>query len=192
MSGPIGAAPAQAAADAQPQAGTGTPPAGEPKAGGTQITDVSTLQRELDEARKEAASHRTKLKGYEDQESARADAAKSELQKAIERAEIAEKARDEGLATVKTFQLRLATIEAARRLGFRNPEIAYRLISTSSVEFTPEGEPKNIDQLLGTIATGDPYLLNGQSPRPDLGGGPRGTPPGPDINSMIRRATGRG
>ena len=38
-------------------------------------------------------------------------------------------------------------------------------------------------------------LVNGQAgvPRPaDFGGGPRGTPAGPDVNSMIRRAARRG
>jgi len=190
MTEPNGATPGQEPAGAQPQAGSGTPPAGAPQ-GGTQITDVSALQRELDEARKEAAAHRTKAKAYEDAESARAEAAKSELQKALDRAEAAEKARDEGLSQVKAYQLRLATVEAARRLGFRNPEIAHRLVQADSVEYTAEGAPKNIDNLLTKIAESDPYLVNGKPGSPDLGGGPRGTPPGPDINGMIRRATGR-
>jgi predicted kinase len=146
----------------------------------------------LDEARREAAASRTRLKGYEDAESARSDAAKSELQKANERAEAAEKARDEGLAQVKSFQLRITTAEAARRLGFRNPEIAHRLLDVSRVEYTDEGQPKNIESLLTKVAESDPYLVTGRPGTPDLGAGPRGTPPGADINSMIRRATGRG
>jgi hypothetical protein len=190
MTEPNGAAPAQVADGAQPQAGNGAPPAGASQ-GGTQLTDVSALQKELDDARKEAAQSRTRLKGYEDAESARAEAAKSELQKATERAEAAEKARDEGLSQVKSFQLRLSTVEAARRLGFRNPDIAHRLISESDVEFTAEGAPKNIDQLLTKIGQSDPYLLTTKPGAPDLGGGPRGTAPGEDVNTMIRRAAGR-
>jgi hypothetical protein len=187
------ATPAQAAAGATPQEGTGAPQEGAPRSGGTQITDLPTLQRELTEARQEAAKHRTELNRYREAETAAADAAKSELQKAMDRAEAAEKARDEGLSQVKAYELRLATVEAARRLGFRNPEIAHRLVSTSDVEYTTEGAPKNIDQLLHKIAESDPYLVSGQAGKPaDLGGGPRGTAPGPDVNAMIRRAAGRG
>ena len=193
MSEPNGAGAAQVASDAQPQAGAGTSQAGAPEAGGTTLTDPAVLQRELTEARREAAKHRTELARYKDAESAAAEAAKSELQKAIERAEAAERARDERDAQLKGFQLRLATVEAARKAGFRNPEIAHRLISMSEVEYTDQGEPKNLDTILAKIAKSDPYLVNGQaSGSPDLGGGPRGTPPATDVNTMIRRAAGRG
>lgn len=185
-----GAGPAQAADPAQPQAGDGAPQAGAPQRG-TQLTDPVALQRELDEARKDAAEARKKAKTYEDAETARAEAAKSELQKAIDRAEAAERDRDAGLAKAKSLHLRLATVEAARKIGFRNPEIAHRLISDGEVAFDDKGEPKNIEALLTKIAESDPYLVNGAPGRPDLGGGPRGTPPGTDINAMIRSATGR-
>jgi len=188
-----GAATAQAADGAQPQAGTGAPQEGAPEVGGTTLTDPVALQRELTEARREAAKHRTELARYKDAESAAAEAAKTELQKAIERAEAAEKARDQRDVQLKGFQLRLTTIEAARKMGFRNPEIAHRLISESEVDYTDQGEPKNLDALLAKIAKTDPYLVNGQpGGSPDLGGGPRGTPPSPDVNTMIRRAAGRG
>jgi hypothetical protein len=193
MTEPTSATPAPAAAGASPQAGAGEPQAGAPRNGGTQITDLTTLQRELDDARQEAAKHRIDLNKYKEAETAAAEAAKTELQKAIDRAEAAEKARDEGLAQVKSYQLRLATVEAARRLGFRNPEIAHRLVSASDVEYATDGAPKNIDNLLAKIAESDPYLVTGQGGKSaDLGGGPRGTPPSPDVNSMIRRAAGRG
>lgn len=195
MSEPNGAGAAPAADDAQPQAGTGAPQAGAPEAGGTTLTDPVALQRELTEARKEAAKHRTELNRYKEAETAASEAAKSELQKAIERAEAAERRAEEGATALKGYQLRLATVEAARTLGFRNPEIAHRLISSNEVEYTPEGNPKNIDQLLTKIATSDPYLVNGTAPGrgADLGGGPRGSAPagGNDVNGMIRRAAGR-
>jgi hypothetical protein len=187
-----GAAPAQAAAAAQPQEGTGAPQEGAPRTGGTQITDLAALQRELTEARQEAAKHRTELNRYKEAETAATEAAKSELQKAIDRAEAAEKARDEGLSQVKTYQLRLATVEAARQIGFRNPEIAHRLVSASDVEYAADGTPKNINQLLAKIAESDPYLVTGMTGKAsDLGGGPRGAPAGSDVNAMIRRAAGR-
>lgn len=193
MSEPNGAAAGQEPASAQPQAGDGAPQAGAPEAGGTQITDLSTLQRELNEARSEAAKARKELKGYKDAETAAAEAAKSELQRATDRAEAAEKARDEALKAHRGLSIRLATVEAARRLGFRNPEIAHRLISDSEIEYADSGEPKNIDALLTKIATSDPYLVNGAPQgRPDLGGGPRGGTPGPDMNTLLRRAAGRG
>jgi hypothetical protein len=186
-----GAGAAPVADGAQPQAGTGAAQAAAPAGGGTQITDPTVLQRELDEARREAAAHRTRLKAFEDAESAKAEAAKSELQKAMDRAAEAEKARDDALAQVKARDLRLSTVEAARKLGFRNPEIAHRLIAASDVEYTAEGAPKNIEQLLTKIAESDPYLV-AKPGTPDYGGGPRGTPTPTDVNTMIRRAAGRG
>lgn len=184
------AAPTQAADAAQPQAGN--PPAPEadaqqPQAGSAtdegSAPDIAVLQRELTQARREAASYRTKLKGYEDRD-------KSESEKATER--IAELERE--LATERTrvqeSTLRTSAFAAARKLGFRNPDLAYRLVSLSEVEFDESGQPKNLERLLDGIAKADPYLVSATS---DSGLGPRGSaaPAGSDMNAQIRRAAGR-
>lgn len=194
MSEPNGAAQGQEPIASQPQAGDGAPQAGEPRAqAGTTLTDPAALQRELDEARRDAAAARTELKGYKDKESAAAEATKSEIQKATERAERAERELEEARSTNRALVIQRATVEAARRMGFRNPEIAHRLVSDSEIEVDDKGNPKNLDALLTKIATSEPYLINGQAPggKPDLGGGPRGSTPSVDMNTAIRRAAGR-
>ena len=76
MSEPNGAGSAPEAGDAQPQVGAGASQADASEAGGTTLTDPVALQRELTEARREAAKHRTELARYMDAESKAAEAAK--------------------------------------------------------------------------------------------------------------------
>lgn len=165
--------PAQAADAQQPTAGS---------ADGEGALDAAGLQRELAAARREAAGYRTRLKTYEDGQ-------KSEAEKAAERIAELERSNAELAAARREDTLRLSASAEARRLGFRNPDIAYRFVS-GAVEFDDAGQPKNLGKLLEDIAKSDPYLVNGTT---DYGGGPRGSaaPAGSDMNSMIRRATGR-
>lgn len=173
----------QAPADEAPQAGDPTGQAPEPSSGdGTPTLDAAALQRELAAARREAASYRTKLKGYE-------DATKSEAEKAAERIAELERQNSELAAARREDSLRISASTEARKLGFRNPDLAFRLIA-SAVEYDDHGTPKNVDRLLADVAKSDPYLVNGPA---DFGGGPRGTAPaaGNNMNELIRRAAGR-
>lgn len=86
--------------------------------------------------------------------------------------------------------LRLASVTEAQRLGFRNPDIAYRLIDQTKVEFDDDGNASNIGSLLEGIAKSDAYLLAAT----DFGGGTQGTSaakPNDDMNARIRSAVGR-
>lgn len=87
--------------------------------------------------------------------------------------------------------LRLASVTEAQRLGFRNPDLAYRLLDASSVDFGENGSPRNVAKLLQDVAKADPYLLV----TTDFGGGTRGESPASgassDMNAIIRRASGR-
>jgi hypothetical protein len=168
------AAPAPAATPQQPPAG-GEPPV---------PVDLAIIQRELAATRREAAGYRVKLKQFEDRD-------KSDSEKAAERVAELEKQLAEAHTARQGDRLQMATFAAARKLGYRNPEIAHRLLSPSEVEFTDDGAPKNVEQLLATLAKSEPYLVSaGQG---DAGLGPRGAPttPDQDMNTIIRRATGR-
>jgi hypothetical protein len=99
--------PAQVAGDPQQPAQPAAPAA--PQAG-TQITDVATLQKLLNDARADAAAQRTKVKGFE-------DAQKSETQKLQE--QNAELAKQNRLMSVQV---------AATKLSIVDPEAAAALL----------------------------------------------------------------
>lgn len=80
---------------------------------------------------------------------------------------------------------------AASKLGFRNPELASRVIDKAALKFDDKGSPTNIDELLQQVLEANPYLA---AASPDFGGGNRGTAPagGPTMTDLIRAASGRG
>lgn len=207
-----GAAAPQAGAAAQPQAGTTTsgqePPAApgqEPAAAGSSGTGSETgnaagsggetaeskaarLERENADLRKEQAANRTKLNKIEADQRAAATAGLSDLEKA----QAAEKEARDRAATLEQqladTRVRSATFEAAARLGFRNPEVAYRLLDRSDLELDAEGQPKNVEKLLKELLQREPYL--GKGAGGDFGGGNRGGTPdtAPGMNELLRAA----
>lgn len=89
------------------------------------------------------------------------------------------------------WRLREAVMASAQRLGYRNPSIAFSLIDRAALEYDEGGEPKNVDRLLGDLATAEPYLT-GSARGGSFDGGPRGkTTGGQTFDEQIRRAAGR-
>jgi hypothetical protein len=161
----------------QAQAAAGTPET-------STTVDVGVLQRELAEARREAAKHRTDLRKV-------TDAQLSETERLQRRVTELEAEREELGKRERERSVRFAALEAAARLGFRDPELAVRLIDRDAVEVRDDGTPKNVERLLADLLGKAPYLgrTGGTA---DFGGGNRGAvPPGSDMNSLIRRAAGR-
>lgn len=171
---------------AQPQAGDN--PDANPQAGDADDGSTSISLEAARKLRSENENLRTRLRAAETAEQERARAEMTELQRATDRATQLEKDLEAERTARRETTLRLETVSAARRLGFRDPELAYRLIG--DVDYNDKGEPKNLDKMLADLSKSHPYLVNGTS---DYGGGPRGTPPssGPDMNDAIRRAAGR-
>lgn len=163
---------------------------GQPAKGDDQLgpSGLAALQRERDAreaAQRELDKLAKRVKAYEDKD-------KSESEKNAERIAELEREVETHRKAARTATLQVATTSAARKLGFRDPDLASRLIS-DEVEFTDSGEPRNIDKLLTDLAKAHPYLLSGTTGGGDAGLGPRGAPAGAndDINTMIRRAAGR-
>ena len=177
---PEGEGATPATPETQGQQPNGTDPLGAPGLAALQREREAreATQRELDKLQK-------RVKAYEDKD-------KTDSEKNAERIAELEREVETHRKAARTATLQVATASAARKAGFRDPDLAYRLIS-SDVEFTDSGEPRNIDKLLGDLSKAHPYLLSGQSGGGDAGLGPRGAPAGAndDINSMIRRAAGR-
>jgi len=176
---------------AQPQAGTTTSESttqAQAAAGTTDqptsTVDVAVLQRELAEARREAAKHRTDLWKV-------TDAQLSESERLQRRVTELEQERQEAQARDRDRAIRLSALEAAARLGFRDPDLAVRLIDPSAVEVRDDGTPRNVERLLSEVLARSPYLAR-PGASADFGGGNRGAgPAGTDMNSLIRRAAGR-
>jgi hypothetical protein len=146
--------------------------------------DVAVLQRELAEARREAAKHRTDLRRV-------TDAQLSEAERLQRRVTELEAEREQVLAREKDRAIRYAALEAAAKLGFRDPDLAIRLIDPSAVETKDDGTPKNVERLLADVLARSPYLGR-TGVASDFGGGQRGaSASGTDMNSLIRRAAGR-
>lgn len=86
--------------------------------------------------------------------------------------------------------LRAAAVTSATKLGYRNPDMAFRLLDIDAVEYAKDGSPANVEKLLTKVAENDPYLLASA----DFGGGNKGEPPagsGNEMNDLIRSAAGR-
>ena len=111
--------------------------------------EIARLTDTLAATRKESIQHRTKLSAYEKAQ-AEADAAKlDETQKAAKRADDAE-------AKVKEYETKLlhATVkDAARALGFVNPDLAAKLITVN-----PDATPDDISAALASLLKDNPYL----------------------------------
>lgn len=193
-----GAAKVQETNAAQPQAGAVSPAqeaaaqqAQEAGAGGENGTgelDVNTLVREREEAKREAQRLRTELKRSQEAKAATENASLSELQLAHKRVAELEQQASEFQVREQDRSVRLAAVEAATRLNFRNPDLAYRLLERSEVEYADDGHPKNVQALLKAVLERDPYLA--KTAQADFGGGQRGATPSdkPSMNELLRAA----
>jgi hypothetical protein len=169
---------AQAAEVASPQEGAIPAQAAEPS------LDAAALQRELAEARREAAKYRTDLRKV-------TDAQLTESERLQRRVAELEQERAESAARDRERAVRLAALEAAAKLGFRDPDLAVRLVDPTAVEVRDDGTPKDVERLLSEVLTRSPYLAR-PGAAADFGGGVRGSGPlGTDMNRLIRRAAGR-
>lgn len=179
-----GATPADQGATPDPIDSKSTPAAtADEPLGDTGLAALKREREQREAAEKSARELARKLKVYEDAE-------KTESEKTSERITALEAERDALVAARREDTLRLAASAAARKLGFKNPDLAFRLVASGSVEYDEKGQPKNVERLLEDLAKADPYLTTTTG---DWGGGPRGTPAdgGQDMNTLIRRAAGR-
>lgn len=195
---PTGQAPGDAqppagttAGGQEPQAGSGqAPAAGAQQQPSTESPDdrAARLERELGEARKEAASYRTKASALERAQAEAAQAGMTEAERTAAKQAELERANTELLGQLREQGVRTAAVEAATKLGYRSPDVAYRLLNRAELEFNDAGQPKNVERLLRELLQAEPYL--GKAAGADYGGGQRGTTPSgaPDMNELLRAA----
>ncbi len=193
-----GAAAGQAPAGAQPQEGTsssgqapqdatGQEPSDTTEQADATSTDPAILAQQLAAVRREQAANRQKLQKLE-KEKADAEAAKLTDIERKDRELAQAKADNERLQhELRDVRIETATTAAAARLGFRSPEVAYRLLDRDTLEFDDNGKVKGIEAQLRQLLQKEPYLGTGATV--DYGGGQRGKPSDagkPSMNDALR------
>lgn len=171
----------------------GTPQEPEAGAQGAAAEDgeetVETLRAKIALLEKDNLSYRERERKREREEAKKVAAESSETERLASRVADLERQLTERVQREQEQSLRLASITSAQKLGYRNPDLAYRLLDTAAVEFGDDGAPVNVDAMLSALAKSDPYLLT----HTDFGGGQRGASAakGQDMNALIRSAAGR-
>lgn len=149
-------------ADDQPPAGTtsqaDTPATDGSDAGGDQPTETISLE-DAKKLRSEAANLRKRLKAFEEEERKRKDAERTEAERlAAERQEF-EAARQAFENERRQARTASAVEAAARRLGFRNPAKAFRLLDEEDLGIEEDGTPSKAEEALKALAAAEPYLV---------------------------------
>ena len=189
----------------------GGAPAGETPAGDAQATWEAWLEKQPEEVRKMYETHTSGLKTALNSEREKAKTATA-AQKRLQELEAAEQKRKEAeLSELQKAQAKLAELEAekaqntqqlktmriksavqvqALKLGFQDPEDAYRLADLAGVEVGEDGSVTGIDKALKALSEGRPYLLKVQKAGDTDAGAGGGKPKKPDEAAAIARRFG--
>jgi hypothetical protein len=148
--------------------------------------------REARELRRENAGYRERVRLAEEAERTRQQAEMTELQRAQTRLAEVEKEREAERQALQVERLKVRVEAEATKLGFANPEDAFRLLDQASVKLDKSGVPENVEPLLRELLQSRPYLLgrpgNGSA---DAGAGRgAGGTGGENMNDLIRAARG--
>ena len=176
------------------QADPGTqPPAGNPEAqaaNGTQQPESISLD-EAKKLRSEAQTLRSRLKTLEEDKAKAEQASLTDAERRDKRLAELERRDADHERERQEWRIQDSVTRTALRLNFRDPADAFSLVDRSALDFDEAGNPKNVDKLLGDLATAKPYLT-GTARGGSFDGGPRGTPSaGVSFDDQLRRAAGR-
>jgi hypothetical protein len=181
--GEPGSSGGTAVADPPAAAGEAGPPA-DPPAGATPKDDgltpsekskIGRLERELEKMRKA--------------EEERQNASLSEVERLKKELAAKDAAIEAASAQAKAGRLSGASLAAAARLGFADPEDAQRFLDTDKVDWSDDGTPTNVADLLEAVLKRKPYLKASFTQPPDLGQGTRGRAGIPLTRDAIAKMT---
>jgi hypothetical protein len=171
--------------DDDPKASDGDPKAADPKTDDEPF-DKDRALATIRKLRENEKATKTQLKELEDLRAkvkAAEDKDKSDVEKL---AGTARETADKLTAAERRaadLSLQLTVERAAGKLGFHDPDDAYRLIDRKAVELDDDGDPKNVEALLKDLAKAKPHLVkgddgDGKKPAPAQ----KGTPTTPKPN----------
>ncbi len=150
--------------------------------------DAARAQRTIDALRDELKGHRGTAKERDDLKKKLQeieDAGKSELERATAKATDEEQRRTAAEQKAAELVLRLTVERTATKLGFHDPDDAYRLLDRRAVETDDEDEPTNVEKLLADLAKQKPHLVKAD----DTKKAERGTPGTPKPNGKVPTAS---
>ncbi len=143
---PAGAPPSTPPSD-PPAADPPSPPAGD-----------AVTAKELEQARKDAAGYREKLRAAEEQLKKHEDAKLSDIEKAT-------KERDEAVSRLTSLEtqlkeqaLRNAVFAEATKLGVIDPDAAFVLLPKDALKYD-DGKVSGVDKALADLVKAKPYLV---------------------------------
>lgn len=178
---------------ATPNSGTTTPP---PQSSATDDSadlgesGKAALEKEREarrDADKRAKTFEKELKQFQDAARKADEATLSEQEKLQRRVAELETERDVHATAQREQAIRMATVTAAARLGFADPEDAYALLDREAIELDDAGTPKNVSRLLTDLLKAKPYLGAAHArPMGSADGGARSD--GPPLDDQIKAA----
>jgi len=177
--------------DGEPGAGGGTAVADPPAAGDKPPTDPPAPQAKDDgdihALRTKAGRLEKELERLRKAEEERQNASLSEVERLKKELAAKDAAIEAAAAQAKAGRLAGASLAAAARLGFADPEDAQRFLDADAIEWDDAGNPKNVAALLESVLKAKPYLRASFTQPPDLGQGARGGSSVPLTKDAIAR-----
>lgn len=165
-------------ADDQPQAGTtsqaDTPDTDAGDGGSDQPTTETISLEEAKKLRKELQQLRRERNDLAKFKKEREDAEKTEADRLRDERAAFEAERQAFANERKQARTASAVEAAARKLGFRNPSKAFRLLDEDDLGIEEDGTPTKAEEALKALAAEEPYLIggtNGSPTNPARGGG---------------------
>ncbi len=164
----------------------GTPPTGATPAGTASTLEealarMKELERSLANATEERDRHRKKLSRYEEAEKQAQEAQLSEVERVKKQHAEFQAEHEEYRRRMQERVVRYELEREAARLGLIRPELAFKLIDWSELEFAEDGTPKNADKLLEKLLKEYPELAK---PREREQMPPFGQPVAPQLPAM--------
>ncbi len=197
MAEQTGANETQADSGARPQEGASQRPQ-QPQEGGAEnandTVDATQIQRELSEARREAARYRTEAKKLADEKRSADEAALPERERFEKRVGELTQQIEELRGQLREERGKGAVVNAASAMGFAKPEQAYALVMYErSLDFDDDGRPTNVEAALKALLKDNSNLASAAvRASGSVDQGSRGTTPVVnDMNTILRRAAGR-
>lgn len=149
------------------------------------------LESELRKTRREAAGYRRQLRDLQNTQQGKEQETGNELQKLSGERETLRTENESLKAQLQQERGKNRVSAVAGQLGFRNPNLAHRLLDVATYDFNDPEVDKDLTADLRRVLRENPYLA-GTAGGADGGEGRNGTPPGRnDMSSLIRHAAGR-
>ena len=172
-----------------------TPDGGTPDGGGVAAdvaVELERLKAALKAANNESAARRKKLEELEAAEEQRKSAELSEVEKAKKAQTDAEAKAQATEERFRTATIRSAVAMEAARLGFYDPEDAFRLADLADVQVGEDGKVTGVEAALKALAKAKAHLVKTTSGGGDINSTAAGRQTRPSADELVRQKRASG